>query len=554
MRREGQECTCPWHRGKPLRSWPDASQHKVIESDRRESELPLRISEKLTFFVTSIAQQAIRVLAALAMARLLRPEDYGQYTLITVVPSFLSALGDWGMAKALVQYRDEPKESIEDTGLIVRGLLGLLYACALVGSGAYWAHQKHLPQLVLLGAIVGAATFIAAIYDFEMACLNRDLKFGAESRQNILFSLAQAGTGVCLAALHFGVFSIAMQQLGAQVLASVALFRRHPRRFPRQFSPKYARMLVGYGWQVTAAQYVNNLQDSIPDLFIATVAGTTGLGVYGRATQVADMVGHNIVGSFDRVLHPTLRAVRDDAKRFAEMFARGTEMAVMLTSIGAAWMIASAPDLILVILGPQWSGVPALLRVVAGAMAFSGLGLMGIVVTNAAGKPLVWLRFAVGIVALLSTGSAIALVIEPAKLAWLHGVAGLPATQGFQPLSLSVVAFSRVVWIAASVAIAQGLGFVALWTAAARMAGARIRNAIGPIAAALSVSLVALAVMIGVRAILLHADGFGGIGQRALPRLVLTSFAGFGAFVGLVWTLMPKMVQQLRSMVALRRS
>ncbi len=392
-------------------------------SDRLNgSNFVLIVSDKIIFLFTSVMTQVLRVLTAFAMARLLKVEDYGLITLVALAPGFISVLGDCGIARALVQYRDLPKETTEDSGLIVSVVLGIVYTMIWLGSGFVCATARHDPRLFWVGVLGGASNLLSSIYTFQMACLNRDLKFKAESFQNITFAAALTVTGLSMALIahrhrEVGVFALALQPLVAQILGNLVIFHRHPFHWPRAFNGGMAKKMLNYGWKVTAAQYVNMLQQQVVNVFVMTVGGVIGAGNFGRATQISDMVGFNLLSAFDRLLNPLLRSVREDAERLRSIFVRGCIGVMLLCAFSWAWMTATAPDLIRVVLGPQWGAVPPLLRVYSIVLLTNGLGTMGVVVTHALGKPLVWLRFGLVNLAMLGTAGGAVLLLHRSLMA-----------------------------------------------------------------------------------------------------------------------------------------
>jgi PST family polysaccharide transporter len=370
-----------------------------LSDQLKGSNFVLIVSDKIIFLFTSVMTQALRVLTAFAMARLLKIEDYGLITLVSLAPGFISVLGDCGVARALVQYRDMPAEKTEATGLIISMALGVVYTLVWLGSGLFCGIARHDPRLFWVAVICGTANLLSSIYTFQMACLNRDLKFKAESFQNITFAAALTVTGLSMALIarrhrEVGVFALALQPLVAQILGNLVIFHRHPFRWPKAFSGAMAKKMLNYGWKVTVAQYAVSLPQSIVNTFVIIVAGPWGAGVFGRATQVSDMIGYNLLSSFDRLLHPLLRSVREDKNRLRTIFTRGCIGGTLLCGFGWAWLVGTAPDLVRVVLGPQWSAVPPLLRIVCTVLLTSGAGLMGAVVTHALGKPLVLLLIA----------------------------------------------------------------------------------------------------------------------------------------------------------------
>jgi lipopolysaccharide exporter len=480
----------------------------------------LVFSDKIIFLFTSLMTQALRVITAFVMARLLTPDDYGLLTLISIAPSFISMLGDCGIARALVQYRDLPTEVVEASGLTVSVSLAIFYTVLWIISGFYFTITRHDPRLFWVGLIGGATIILASIYTFQMACLNRDLKFRDESRQNIIFSAALTVTGLSMAMLahrhrELGVFALAVQPLVAQILGNLVIFHRHPFHWPRAFSAAMAKKMLNYGWKVTLAQYVSGMQQSIVYAFVIAVGGTWGTGIFGRATQVSDLIGFNLLSNFDRLLHPLLRSVRDDRERLRSIFLRGCLGATLLCTFGWAWLVGTAPDLIRVVMGPQWDAVPLLLRIVCTALLATGLGTMGIIVTHALGKPLVWLRFAtINVVILLAS-------------IW------------------AVMVFHRsLAAIAVVFVICQAIYAMLIWSWAIRTLQISPVKLIGHIGRLMVVGAASCACILLVR--------YWMMSLPALVRLMAGSAAGAAAFLGLALLLDRESIFDFRTLVRRR--
>ncbi len=185
-----------------------------------------------------------------------------------------------------MQYRDLPTETIESSGLIISVALGVVYTLIWLGSGLFCAWFRHDPRLFWVGLMGGASNLLSSIYTFQMACLNRDLKFKAESFQNIIFAVALTITGLSMALIaqrhrEVGVFALALQPLVAQIMGNAVIYHRHPFHWPRAFSVPMAKKMLNYGWKVTLAQYVSNLQQSLVNTFVMIIGGPWGAGIFG---------------------------------------------------------------------------------------------------------------------------------------------------------------------------------------------------------------------------------------------------------------------------------
>jgi len=407
--------------------------------------LAFRVSDKLQFVVTSLGVQALRILTTFVMARLLSPRDYGVVTLVVAIPAILGDLGDLGVMRALIQIRDEPLEQLEDTGLVMTALVNCVYFALSISGGLYLSHKLHDRRLVPLGIITGFTNYVGSIYNFQLTILNRALRFRAESFQNIIFAIAQSATGIGLALSGWGVFALALQPLAAQAVANAAMSRHHRLRWPRQFRLTLARRMLNYGWRVTLAQYANNARVTFVNLVVGYRAGASGLGIYGKAGQIKDLIAHNIIVSLDRLFNPTMTGVREDQARLQNLFVRGCAAIALISWFGWAWFTATSPDLIRVLLGPQWNAASPLLRIMAVELMTVPMAVMAVAVVHVIGAPLVWLRFTV----------SSAVVLVPAVLIAAHlGMMTIAAAVVFSQSILTITLFRwalgylKISWIA----------------------------------------------------------------------------------------------------------
>jgi O-antigen/teichoic acid export membrane protein len=480
----------------------------------------LVISDKMLFMMTSVLAQVLRVLTSFVLLRWVPKGDFGLWTMVGVAPGFFAALGDCGISRALVQFRHLPDDTVEASGLVISAALSLLFTTTWIFSGIYFGRLEHDPRLLYVGLIGGVTMSLSGIYTFQMACLNRDLRFRAEARQNLIFAVALAVTGLSFAFARFGIFALAVQPLAAQVISNAMIYRRHPFKWPRAFKTSVAGEMLNYGWKVTVAQYANNLLQTVVSVFVGLSAGKNGLADYGRANQVCELFGQNSLASFDRILHPLLTSIRDDKERLRSVFIRGCIASTLLCAGGWAWLNGVAPDLIAIVAGPQWKEVPPILQIISFALLSAGAGLMGILIALALGKPLVWLRFACLNILLLT------LCYEIVHILNLGHHRPLAAIAVAVIVSQSIVSASLCIW-------------------AGRTINASLRKIAG--------HLIRIILAAGGAHVLIVLVNHGLNGRApTIVRLVAASFVGGLAYLGLALLLDRKAVLEFRSLVRRR--
>jgi PST family polysaccharide transporter len=307
---------------------------------------------------------------------------------------------------------------------------------------------------------------------------------------------------------------VAVQPLAAQIVGNAFIYRRHPFRWPSAFQLAMAGKMLNYGWRVTLAQYVNGLQQSVMNVFVAIVGGAVGLGIFGRAIQVSAMISYSMMVSFDRLLHPLMRSIRDNQDRLRGIFIRGCIGSTLVCGFGWAWLAGTAPDLIRVVLGPQWGRVPLLLRIISTTLLTSGVGTMSVIVFHALGKPLIWLQFTVGNLVLLLVTAAVGLRIH-------------------RELPMIAVAF----------AIAQNIGLTAMWFWVIRRLRIAPAQLMGHMVRILAVSAASCGSMLLVE----HWNA-----PSRLLRLILATGAGAAVFLGLALLIDREAILDFRTLLPRR--
>lgn len=352
------------------------------------------------------------------MARLLTPRDYGLVGITVALPGIVSSLGDFGAMRCYVQLRDLPEQEVRDTALAIGVALSLFYAVVYLACGAWVSIHYHDSRLIWISVVQAATGLLAMIYSFQLAGLSRNLNFGSEARQNIIFSTVQAVSGISFALYGFGVFALVLQSLAAQLAANISVLRVSTLMWPRSFSRRTFARFWRLGWRTTLSQYLNSVQLNVANLGVGFLFGPASLGQFGRACQIRDLIGYSVFAAFDRLLFPLFSRDQQNRERLRDIFEKGNS-AVFLVSALAGTMLASAGDkIVVVLLGSQWQLAGVLVRILALGLIFGALATAPIALTQAVGRPLIWARFVTASFPFL----LVALVVG-----WLYGLVWLCA-------------------------------------------------------------------------------------------------------------------------------
>lgn len=485
----------------------------------REDELdPGRLREAAVagvrwFAGAKAASEVLQLLAAIALARLVSPADFGNASVALIFLPLSVILTYEGFGSALVQRRLVHAHHFEAaalTSLLTGVLLSLLtYLLApIVATPIFGEEISHLIQLV------SPVFALAGIGTVSRAHLSRRLDFRLisliESGSLVLGSFA----AIALAAAGLGASAIVLGGVLGTAAASLLLVIVAPPSRPRWRRRELAE-ITRFGGPASAAGALYVAITNVDYAVLAARLSASQVGIYWRAFQLGVLYQDKISGIMLRLAFPIYSRTRDldEMKRLHE---RATRIHGAVVVPLLAVLIVTAPELVPLVFGDAWRAAiePTQVLAVAGMIAAILTGYSQLML--AAGRPR----------ALMAFNSCVLVV---------YGVAVfLTAKQGLVAVALAVVG----VYVAMLAAV-----YLVLFR---RVLGIPIGRLVTDLAPALAGNALVLAVGMPLAALLRAA------GASAAPIIVAVGVAGacvhalsLRAFFPAVWADVSALVRRL---------
>ena len=351
------------------------------------------ISDKFALASSTFISIGLRLGTTVVMGRLLLPSDYGLYTLVTIAPFLITSFGDFSIPGGVVQIRNHSEQTVIDTGMFLGMFLGIINVIAYVVGGYYlYAYSSHTigdHTVLRLALIIGFGNALNLYYAIQLSVINRAQKYGTESKQNIIFSLTSAVTGITLGFSGFGVYALAIQSVVAQIISCVLISRHIPFQWPRQVTLPAIKTYAKFCSGLTASNYISNFESKAFEYCVLKnggVNGKTRLGEWGRGLTILSLVSQNFNVAIDRVIYPAICSAQFDIKRIRELSRRHLEALLIMSGFVTAWLYCNSDDVVRVIMGRNWSSLPPMLKILAFAVPLQALTSAGHVVCVALGK------------------------------------------------------------------------------------------------------------------------------------------------------------------------
>jgi O-antigen/teichoic acid export membrane protein len=364
---------------------------------------------------SQIVMQVIRMIAAVVLARLLAPEDYGLAAIAIVVASLVLVFSDLGLGAAVVQ-RKELSEDDRCTAFWMAIAAGAIFtsACFLLsGQIASFYGDERVSSLC---AVLSISFLITSAATTHEALLVRSMEFGKLERRLMVATLAGAAVGIGVGLATRDAWAIIAQELAYALTSSTLLWAFSPWRPGLRFSWKSLRALGGFSIYLVGHRLLYYFHRNADNILIGRYIGAAALGAYTIAYNIMLVPFSRVAGPIQRVLGPAFARLQDEPARIADIWVRVVRLVGMISIPALLGLIVVAPDFVVVVLGEKWSPAIPLIQVLAWVGLIQSLQSISTDVLQARGNTRTIFRFSL----FFCTAHVIAFVIG---LQW--GVVGV---------------------------------------------------------------------------------------------------------------------------------
>ena len=342
------------------------------------------ISGMRWFAVAKVATEGLQLIAAIALARLVSPADFGNAAVALIFLPLSVILTYEGFGSALVQRKLIRPGHLEAatltsfaTGVALSVLTYLL--APIVAAPIFNDEVAHLIQLV------SPVFALAGIGTVSRAHLSRRLDFRLISMIETGSLALGAFASVGLAAAGMDADAIVLGGVLATALASLALVLVAPPSRPRWRARELGE-ITRFGAPASAAGVVYVAITNVDYAVLAARLNPALVGIYWRAFQLGVLYQDKLSGIMLRLAFPIYSRTRDltEMKRLHE---RATRIHGAVVVPLLAVLIVTAPELVPLVFGDAWRPAvePTQILAVAGMIAAILTGYPQVML--AAGRP-----------------------------------------------------------------------------------------------------------------------------------------------------------------------
>ncbi|MGI9285441.1 MAG: lipopolysaccharide biosynthesis protein [Pseudomonadales bacterium] len=337
----------------------------------RSAPLSQQALDGIAFSSLATVVQGVGQLVVLALlARYVSKVEFGLVTTTLIVIGLGRIMGETLVRPALVQ-----REQLSTQDIATASALSLLFGIGFT-SGLWWLASPigallSEPDITPIVRTLAFVMVLQAPGNVAEGLIQRELGFkGMAAAEVLSFTLGYAAVGVTLALAHAGVWALVYAYLAQVTLKTLFLVWRQPDSLRLAFHPGSARKTLWLSGGFISARLFNYGATQGDYAVVAGAMGSEAVGIYGRAYHLLSMLATLVGQSLDRVMFPIYARLQDDLVQAAHHYRRVVALSATIMLPVSVLLIVLAPEIVRLILGPDWPETVTPLRILAASLLF----------------------------------------------------------------------------------------------------------------------------------------------------------------------------------------
>ncbi|MFA5044471.1 MAG: lipopolysaccharide biosynthesis protein [Paludibacter sp.] len=335
--------------------------------------------------VDRFGQQSVQFIIGLILARLLSPDDYGLFGLVTIFAALSFVLIESGFGQALIRKKDANDTDFNSVFYFNIFVSALLYFILYFSTPAIANFFKQ-PQLIYIGRVIFISILFNAFYLVPFTKMVKVMNFKTVAKVNLSATILSGSCGVVLAFMHFGVWALVTQQVSFHFFRMIAYYNFVRWRPKRIFSFSVIREFWSFSIHILGTSLLNVVFNNIYILILGKFYQKKEVGYYTYANKLSETFNF----TFQQILlgstFSMFSQIQDDDERFKRVFREFSKKISIITLPVMTVLIAVAYPFIIVLLTNKWAASVPYFQLLCMASLFNPFYSLNMSALNARGN------------------------------------------------------------------------------------------------------------------------------------------------------------------------
>jgi PST family polysaccharide transporter len=316
----------------------------------------------------SVAMQygngVLQIAAAVVLARLLAPADFGLFAIVTVLTSFAPLLIDFGLGDATTQ-RGKITPSQVSSLFWLSSAIGLAIAVVVAACSPLIAWVYHEPRLEGI-ALCSAIPFVLfGISNQHLALLRRTMQFARIAKIQTLSTLLGIAIAILLAVCGYGYWALVLRPIASALCLAIAA------RLACQWRPGFpvfdseVKSMVRFGLHVVGFSVTYSIARAVDRIGLGLFYRPEEVGYYQNAITLHDNSIFAALSQLHTVGSAALSKLQSNPAALRQKYEAALSALAFFLMPAAAILSVTAEDLTVLLLGEKWRTAGLLLNIIA---------------------------------------------------------------------------------------------------------------------------------------------------------------------------------------------
>lgn len=317
--------------------------------------------------IDRFSSQGIQFVFSILIARVLLPKDYGIVAMLDIFLAISRTFIDSGFCTALIRKTDRTEADFS-TVFYFNVFISLFIYIVLWFLSPLIAEFYDIPLLARVTKIIALTLIFGALSAVQGVHLSINIDFKSRAVISISTTIITGIVGLWMAYSGYGVWSLVAQSLISSIIRCILMWIV-VRWIPKlMFSWNSFRALFGFGSKLLVSSLIDTVYNNMYTLVIGKAFTANSLGVYSKASSLANYPSSNITNVLHSVMFPVLSSIQNDSQRLKSVYIKFLRLSAFIVFPLMIGLASLADPIIRFLLTDRWVGAIPLLRLLSFAL------------------------------------------------------------------------------------------------------------------------------------------------------------------------------------------
>jgi len=293
---------------------------------------------------------------SLVVARILSPEEFGVFALVTIALGISEAATETGVNTTILQSNQSVSYFLNSAWVIsiVRGIgIGLI----MLVLGFFMADFFDNQQLLYLIGAISLAPVIKGFINPARISFHKNLLFFYDTSYRFALVICEVITAIAFTIWLESVFALVLSVIVTslfEVLISFIFIKEWPKF---QYIPVRGNIILEQAGGLSLYTFSTYLSENVDDFIIGKLSGTTNLGFYHWGYKLGHLPNYDLGKALSHSTFPVFSKIKTNAARLQIAFTRSMKILLVLVVVTTIPVHFASPWAISWLLGPEWVGI-----------------------------------------------------------------------------------------------------------------------------------------------------------------------------------------------------